>query len=161
MLSHYRQRQRKGNKSAQTIRTPQEKNESKEQTCNRCSVQHDQKSCSLKKEKCHYCKKQGHLKQVCKKRLKRTQVSVNNLFNDQESSSDDSQGMYHTTSVYNTTSPANSTKPLRVSLQVEGRDMLMELDTGSAVSIISENTYRENLKCTTKEIRSAVENLHR
>ena len=148
VLSRSKQRPRRAN-SAQTKATPPEKHASKEQTCYRCTGQHDKKSCPFKKEKCHYCKKQGHLKKVCKKRLRETQgsqASVNNLFDDQESSGDELPGMYHTPTVYSTTSPAQSTKPLRVSLQVERRNMVMELDTGSAVSIISENAYCDNLK---------------
>ena len=136
-------------KSAQNTATLPEKHEPKEQICYRFTGQHDQKSCPFKKEKCHYCKKQRHLKNVCKKRLRETQgsqASVNNLFDDEESSSDELPGMYHTTTVYSTASLAQSTKPLRVSLQVEGWNMVMELDTRSAVSIISENAYRGNLK---------------
>ena len=76
------------------------------------------------------------------------------LFDDQENSGDELPGMYHTTTVYSTTSPAQSTKPLRVSLQIQGRNMVMELDTGSAVSIISENAYCDNLKTSDHQLRT-------
>ena len=112
VLSRSKQRSRRAN-SAQTKATPPEKHASKEQTCYRCTGQHDQKTCPFKKEKCHYCKKQGHLKKVCKKRLRetqRSQASVNNLFDDQENSGDELTDMYHTTTGYSTTKNIYSVK---------------------------------------------------
>ena len=37
---------------------------------------------------------------------------------------------------------ASSDKPLEVDLQLEGKPLRMEVDTGAAVSLVSEETYR-------------------
>ena len=38
---------------------------------------------------------------------------------------------------------ARSTHPITVKLEIQGKPVLMEVDTGAAVSVISEETYKE------------------
>ena len=54
-----------------------------------------------------------------------------------ESSAEEIGDMYHTTA------SRSERKPFTASVQVEGQDITMEIDTGSAVSIITERVYLE------------------
>ena len=43
-------------------------------------------------------------------------------------------------------SKGNDRKPISVTMEVENRELVMELDTGSAVSVIGEEKYHEQLR---------------
>ena len=109
--------------------------------CYRCKGDHEHKSCPFKKEQCHYCKKTGHIQRACRQKSKAPQGSrapVNCMGDgSDESSAEEIGDMYHTTA------SRSERKPFTASIQVEGQDITMEIDTGSAVSIITERVYLE------------------
>ena len=96
---------------------------------------------------CHSCKKRGHLARVC--RSKRTQGTAAGRCNNGgkqlqqmhalESETHSPTSEQETYTLF----PVNSQRasPIEVSVTVDGVPMTMELDTGAAVSVISEHTY--------------------
>ena len=123
-------------------------------TCYRCGGKHDAQSCPYKKEKCHYCKKAGHLQKVCRKKIAAEQkpASVNTI--------DDVIGtMEDIVDLYHATPSQDDRKPVVIPMLIEGCNIPMELDTGSAVSIVSESVYlkylrRVPLRKTTLKLRT-------
>lgn len=101
---------------------------------------HKAMHCRFKDKKCHNCGKIGHLARVCRSKPKkpaptaRPQKSVKLV---QEPAEEELEEY----SLFNCTSPRRA-EPLEVDLQVEGQPTTMEVDTGAALSIVSEATYR-------------------
>ena len=88
-------------------------------------------NCRFKSEDCRLCGKRGHIAKVC--RSKKPELTTSKQVH---SLSEDS-----TVSEY-TLFPVQSSncKPLQTTLMVEGHELIMEVDTGAAVSIVSEDT---------------------
>ena len=90
---------------------------------------------------CHGCGKKGHLVKVCRKRgQNQTQKQPPTPEQLGEAKNlleiDDLDVL--------TIHPVQSTvvKPIQVPVKVDNYDLIMELDTGASVSLISEMTYR-------------------
>ena len=115
--------------------------------CYRCGGKHFATKCRFISEECHLCGKQGHIAKVCRSRQnKNADVSkpdpspkpVNQL-------SEVSNGTEYTLfPVQN-----SSCRPLQTTMVVEGHNFTMEVDTGAAVSLVSEDTVNNSpfLKC--------------
>ena len=109
------------------------------QSCYRCGKPgHTSSTCRFKEAICRKCGKKGHIARVChstnprRPSQKKTQ-HANWVENESENS--DSDLPIHKVS-------ARSTHPITVKLEIQGKPVLMEVDTGAAVSVISEETYR-------------------
>ena len=109
--------------------------------CYRCGGKHSPAECRFKDTDCHYCGKKGHIAKVChskardqKKPQKKTQESTHQV--KQDDSSDSEFNLYHTS--------ANlvATKPYTVTVQINRKDLSMEIDSGATFSIISNSTYK-------------------
>ena len=101
---------------------------------------HDHKSCSFKNEKCHHCNKTGHTVRACKSKKRETQAaqaSVNYVDSD-DRDSDDYLGSLEVNNV------SDKDHVIWVSSEVQGRAVKMELDTGSAVSVLPYKQYKEH-----------------
>ena len=115
--------------------------------CYRCGGKHFATKCRFISEECHLCGKQGHIAKVCRSRQnKNADVSkpdpspkpINQL-------SEVSNGTEDTLfPVQN-----SSCRPLQTTMVVEGHNFTMEVDTGAAVSLVSEDTVNNSpfLKC--------------
>jgi hypothetical protein len=106
--------------------------------CYRCHGDHQHKSCPFKNTICHYCKKSGHIRRACRKRSKETH-SFNppvNHIDDDDSDSDDYLASLEINKV------GNKDNVILVTPKVEGTPLRIELDTGSAVSVIPYQLYR-------------------
>ena len=119
--------------------------------CYRCGrTSHDQKDCRFKDAECHNCGKRGHIAPVCRSPKKKRQPRRNNsrrpglgtkyvtTTHDQEPESeedDESLPLY--------TVGGGATPPIKVPLLVDGKSLTMELDTGAAVTIVSEKQYKD------------------
>ena len=107
--------------------------------CYRCIGDHQHNVCPFKKEQCHFCKKTGHIQRACRQKSKSPQgprAPVNCMGGgSDDSSAEEICDMYHTIA------SLSERKPFVVTVQVEGQDLTMEIDTGSAVSIITERVY--------------------
>lgn len=105
--------------------------------CHRCGGKHKATDCKFREAECHFCKKKGHIARACRNKQKsQTQTRTHQLFTDTTETADkDEYSLYHTQS-------QGTTPPIMVTLQVDGRDLTMELDTGATLSIVSEKTYK-------------------
>ena len=114
--------------------------ESSDQSCYRCLGSHDHKSCPYKKDKCHYCNKTGHIQRACKFKKRETQGSRPpvNYVNGDDRDSDDYLGSLEVNNV------GDKDRVIWVSPEVQGRVIKMELDTGSAVSVLPYEQYKEH-----------------
>ena len=124
-----------------------------QQACYRCNRPgHSASTCGFKDSECHACGKKGHIAPACqskpraqprqqhkgkflKKKAEKThQIQTGEQSTNRESSSDE----YPIFKL-----DERSSNPIAVPLLVNGKQLTMELDTGAAVSIISEATRKE------------------
>lgn len=103
--------------------------------CYRCGrSDHKPPKCPFKSTKCHNCGKVGHLRKVCRSPPKKP---------------DQASKTYRRVKVIQQEDPdvlcqvrGARDKPLEVDLIIGGKPLCMEVDTGSAVSLVSEQTFR-------------------
>ena len=132
--------------------------------CFRCGKLHNPQTCRFKNAVCHKCKKTGHIQVVCRsksdkstyipqKKEKRRGVHV---FEDQDFENSDSDefsafmGCLEVNNMYNKASNVIWVEP-----EIEGKPFKMELDTGSAISVIPYNQYKElfsNVKLSKSQV---------
>ena len=101
---------------------------------------HDHKSCPFLKEKCHHCNKTGHIPRACKAKKRETQAAhppIHYVDGD-DGDSDDHLGSLEVNNV------SDKDHVIWVSPEVKGRVIKIELDTGSAVSVLPYKRYKEH-----------------
>ena len=115
--------------------------------CHHCGrTNHEAKACCFREAQCHNCGKKGHIAPICraKKVLTRTRkfpcklVSPKTQWvsaNDTDSASDSEELQLFIVG-------AKSSTPIAVELTINGERLTMEVDTGAAVSLISEQTLK-------------------
>ena len=122
--------------------------------CYRCGrTNHSAGECKFKETTCFNCGKRGHIKKVCrsaskpldggpkatrqpKRRDFRTRTKYVHREESEGTGNDDLE-------IYSIGKP--STQPIQVELRVNGKPLMMEMDTGAAVSLISKRKLREVL----------------
>ena len=115
--------------------------------CSRCgSTKHTPEDCRFKSVVCHACKKRGHIARVCRakrqdknNRPPRSRRSNSTNAVDREEDEDLEEEEEEEYALF---SIRSNREPIRVEVLVNGKSLSMILDTGAAVSIISEATYR-------------------
>ena len=109
--------------------------------CYWCGGKHLATKCCFISEECHICGKQGHVAKVCRSRQKNGDVKKPNPSpKPVHQLSEDSSGTEYTLfPVQN-----SSCKPLQTTMMVEGHNLTMEVDTGAAVSLVSEDTVNNS-----------------
>ena len=126
--------------------------------CHRCGrSDHDGSVCRFKQVKCHRCGKTGHIAPVCRSGSK-GHPPFNKGFHKgsyNNKSSHKSKLTHHVDTsepeskkeielpIYTYTVNNLPTKPIRVDVKVAGKLLSMEVDTGAAVSILSESEFRK------------------
>ena len=110
--------------------------------CYRCArTNHAAAECRFADTTCHYCKKKGHIAPAChKKKNDKVGGSSGNTKHLAEANDDSNDEEYHLHTVASTVA-----KPIKATLRVEGKPLTMEVDTGAAFSVVSENTYNSTL----------------
>ena len=107
-------------------------------SCYRCgNTNHKPAQCPCRTLKCHHCGKIGHIKSVCRQKdrpQRRTGKQLVKLVQEGTSADEPPQVLYQVR--------ASADKPLQVDVELGGRHLCMEVDTGAARSILSEETYR-------------------
>ena len=131
--------------------------------CHRCGGKHLASTCRFQDAECHYCHKRGHIARVCRRKErgpaqtsqwrggKRAPSKTHQV--SEEVEEDSTYTMF-------AVREGRAAEPIRVSVQVSGAKLDMELDTGASTSIISEDTYHRlwptseapPLKPTTKKL---------
>ena len=109
--------------------------------CYRCGGFHGSSDCRFKDAVCHYCKKRGHIARVCRARGKRRDGGKVQVIDEDEVDDADSEPLV-IKAVEEENSKRLSGKPITIAVVVNDRELTMELDTGAAVSIMSEQTLQ-------------------
>ena len=122
--------------SIQTVQdNPPQQGDLRKKPCYRCGrLGHSPANCRFKTAKCHNCHKVGHLQKTCT--AGRTAKDVRQVIEDSPPLSD-SESLEYTLFTLN----SSSSKPIQVSVMIDKQQLLMEVDTGAAVSLVSEETY--------------------
>lgn len=117
----------------------------KTKECYRCgATDHLANKCKHRTTKCHYCSKEGHLSKMClkKKRDNATFVQTNKIdvAEERKESEEHEVFMFH---VINTNEITGSQDASNYSIDVtiEGVQIPMEIDTGSAVTLLKKQDF--------------------
>lgn len=113
------------------------------EACYRCGrSNHVSSECKFKDAQCHACGKTGHIASVCRSKgssVSKKQKSKTHLVQNAEQSSEESSDEGF--KIHNLVK--RSPDPIVVQLQLNGKFLDMEVDTGAALSVISEATRRD------------------
>ncbi len=114
-------------------------------SCYRCGgSNHHPTECRYRNEKCHNCGKTGHLQRACKSH--RTQRSAKAQYvsgdtSETQCSVDDE--LFELFTVYSAQDKADG---IYIDLQISGKMVSMQIDTGASLSLIPEYIYNDKLK---------------
>ena len=116
--------------------------------CSRCDGQHIPSECRFKDAKCHACGKQGHISRACRSKYKGKQKQRRKQFKHKNTwylSEEKEESNYEDTeSVYSMFKFQNEHSALyKVTVLINETPVKMEIDTGAALSVISEDTYKQ------------------
>ena len=100
---------------------------------------HTQDKCYFREKTCNNCNKKGHMAKVCKSPKKKAQAA---MF--VETDEEDDETFLHTIQ-------SSQHKAIEVTLLINDTPVIMEVDTGAAVSIISEEAWKGNFPNATWE----------
>ena len=109
-------------------------------SCYRCGQKSDKANlCPHKETTCHYCHKVGHLKKVCRKLKQVEKAAGPSLVKQVEvTSQEPPESEYPLFQI----GKSRST-PITVEVLLDGHPHIMEIDTGAAVSVISQCSYQQ------------------
>ena len=100
--------------------------------CFRCRrANHDAQHCKFRDATCHSCGKTGHIAPACHKKKARRERSAN-MVSDSPSNGESDFLSTHMIGYH-------SARPITTKAKINGKEVTMEVDTGAAVSIISQN----------------------
>ena len=117
------------------------KSSAREQECYRCGGRHHPSRCTFLEYECHFCKRKGHLAKMCRKKvansqqLKQANVVTNTSNTNDAHTTEEEYSLFHVSS--------RSTKPLQTTVSVNGKHIVMKIDTGASVSLVNEETYKQ------------------
>ncbi|XP_063357876.1 uncharacterized protein K02A2.6-like [Cydia amplana] len=110
-----------------------------------CSVcgrkNHDTAKCRFKGYRCQSCGQKGHLKKVCAKRGSGGKSRLHCI----QTESDDSDGCKEC-EVFNARRYVDNYKPIKLPVTLSDVQILMELESGSGASVISDELYSKFFK---------------
>ena len=107
------------------------------QGCGRTN--HKAPQCRFKDSVCSYCNKKGHLTRACcsKQSGLKGKLPTHLVAEEQEEHHDE----YSLYTIQDARANNASTDPLHVTLKINGKPTVMEIDTGAAVSIMAETNF--------------------
>ena len=111
-----------------------------DRSCYRCLGNHDHKTCPFLNEKCHHCNKTDHIARACKAKKRETQAAhppIHYVDGD-DGDSNDYLGCLEVNNM------SNKDHVIWVNPEVQGRVIKMELDTGSAESVLPYKQYNKH-----------------
>lgn len=120
---------------------------SKKESCYRCGLtNHKANECRFKEATCHKCGNKGHIKRACKssrpsqRRGRNGKGKERTKWVDKDQSDEESDGSIDVRMV-----GKQASRPIRVEVQINGKPLSMEVDTGAAVSLISYKRLKQVL----------------
>lgn len=145
------------------------KSEVPSKPCSGCGSRHWRRDCPFKEAVCHGCRKRGHIKKMCYNKTKPNsnyQHSKGNVHAHESSATVESScSCSKSKSAYDDfvykTESSNNYCPIYVPIKLNDVSTKMELDTGAARSLISQQDYlalwsedvRPSLKSTSEQLR--------
>ena len=130
------------NTAVHKVTSPSEK-----ESCYRCGLtNHKTADCRFKETICHQCGKQRHIRRVCRsgaqsqRRGKKGTAHKRTRWVNKDQNDKDSDGSVDVHIVGKW-----STRPIRVEVQINSKPLLMKVDTGAAVSLISYKKLKQVL----------------
>ena len=105
--------------------------------CYHCGDKHSQADCKFRAAECHKCGKKGHIARVCRSKLSVQEPHPPRKLTPRATHVVTEDSLDY--SMYNLT--GTSIKSLKLIVTVDSKELVMEVDTGASVSIISEETY--------------------
>ena len=124
-----------------------EKSETKDQrggrggsqfTCYRCGkTGHSPRQCRHKEAKCFECGKIGHLRSVCRSKTTRgdRDRKPDPVVRHLQAGADEEYSLFNLS--------CKQQKPLEITVSMEGKQLVMEVDTGASLSLMSESTCKQ------------------
>ena len=115
----------------------------KRDDCYRCGGNHNAYECKFKDAKCHFCKKKGHIAKKCRNKQDSDikhfakKGSFNKKTNYVEAASSSEDELYSTYAV-----GTDNTDPYKVNVNVNGKEIEMDIDTGSSVTVFNDTTHK-------------------
>ena len=115
------------------------------QECYRCGGKHDASKCKFKEAECHWCHKRGHIRKKCRSRIQATQESAqvskpraaqSNFLEASENGEQEYVDMF-------TLNNLKDTSPMCVNLHINHEELNFEVDTGAAMTVMSERSSRQ------------------
>ncbi|KRZ83327.1 Uncharacterized protein T08_15038 [Trichinella sp. T8] len=118
--------------------------------CASCGGQHNRALCRFKNAVCRCCQKAGHIERVCRSKQRRSkpQAKANAI------SAADTHQSYLLNRISCRSTPSLCSLKLSVFPSIEGKRCQLEVDSGSDVTIISEQTF-EYLRNNNKKLKLA------
>ncbi len=105
---------------------------------------HGRANCRFKDMACHGCGKTGHLIKVCRSqsitnrgKSKPPGKKTVHLLEESSEGSSEEEGNYGLYAINSSSKP----QPYRTSLVINGKSVLMEIDTGASLTLVSEHTF--------------------
>ena len=116
-----------------------------QKSCYRCNgTNHTPDKCRFKDEICHACSKKGHIKRACLAKKLTDRKKKVHLVDKKDNYSDDEYVISTLSTECNSIDQKMSSDIIWITPRVNGKLLRMELDTGSAVSVISKRDYETN-----------------
>ena len=126
--------------------------------CYRCGGQHLASRCRFRDAKCNRCGKKGHIARVCRSAKQpdlpapsersqgQSRYQRANLLSEERevTSTPEPQQFTVDYSMFQVvTQPVDRVAPIQVEMAINGANLLMEVDTGAALTLISATTYQK------------------
>ena len=118
--------------------------------CFRCGkTSHSAEECRFKDAQCRYCHKEGHIMSNCFAKQKAEKGRGNRTHQltapEENCKREQSEKTYN---MFNVTGPRPD--PIITHVELDGKALLMEVDTGATLSVISEKTLQEHWRNATR-----------
>ena len=111
--------------------------------CCHCGGKHTADNCRFKEAVCHFCKKKGHIARDCRSKAKQQKGGKTSTYRKPPGKTNLIHVDEKKVSEYTVNHLDGKQKSLyTVELSVNGAPLKMEVDTGAAMSLISEATYK-------------------
>ena len=116
--------------------------------CCRCGQNHPASTCKFKQHECHGCHKKGHLKSVCRSKVRFLDTQTSGEEEDKE----------ETLGIFHTSTPVKASKePWSTTMVIDQVHVRMEIDTGSGKSLNGKDIWKQSFP--KKKLRETPVNL--